>query len=309
MNSSTLSLSTAFNIKEYNSWTKYLPAVKKLGFDTLELNVEVPESWMPEIERSVCREEIRISSLHNFCPRLENLPDNRTVYTGYILNSDSEEERELALRHTFRTIEWANRMRAKAVVIHAGEVRTDPSGGEFYRYLQQFGRNGKMYPRYLEALMADRKKKSSYCLELLMKSLDRIIEFAREKDVRIGLENRYFLHEIPSFDEIGVLLDHYVGAPFGYWHDTGHAEVFVRQGWVENHAAYLARYAPRAIGCHLHDLKKLSDHYAPGSGDLDFRGIASYLAGIPLKVVEAHAKSRPKEVAASIGFLRQSGVI
>jgi sugar phosphate isomerase/epimerase len=264
---------------------------------------------MPEIEQSVQRGEIAISSLHNYCPRLENLPSNRTIFSGYILNAENDEEREVAVKYTLRTIEWAARLNAAAVVVHAGEIRTDPSGGEFMRYLQQFGRNGKLYQQYFDAFMADRAKKAPHSLALLMRSLDRIAAFAREKNIRIGIENRFFLHEIPNIDEVGILLDHFSGSPLGYWHDTGHAEVFVRQGWVDRHAAFLERYASRAVGCHLHDVKKLSDHHAPGSGDLDFKTIAPYLAGIPLKVIEAHDKAHPREVAASIEYLRQCDII
>lgn len=303
-----LSLSTAFNVRDYRSWKKYLPAVTKLGFGTVELNVEVPETWMEDIERSVEKQEIAVSSLHNYCPRLENLPQNRSIYSGYHINSDNEEERQLAVRYTLRTIEWASRLKAKAVVVHAGEVRTDPSGGEFYRYLQQFGRNGKLYQQYYDAFMADRRLKSPRYLDLLKKSLEEVLEFARAKNVYIGLENRFFLHEIPNIEEIGILLDTFNGAPVGYWHDTGHAEVFVRQGWVKEHADYLKRYASKAVGCHLHDLRKISDHYAPGSGDLDFAALASYLAGIPLKIIEAHAKSSPKEVSASREYLAGVGI-
>jgi sugar phosphate isomerase/epimerase len=304
-----LSLSTAFNIRDYRSWKKYLPAVKKLGFESVELNVEVPESWMSEIETSVEKNEITISSLHNYCPRLENLPNNRSIYSGYHVNSDNEEERLLAVQYTLRTIEWASRLKAKAVVVHAGEVHTDPSGGEFYRYLQQFGRNGKLYQQYFDAFTADRAKKAPRSIDLLKKSLDEILPFARDRNVYIGIENRFHLHEIPNLQEVAVLLDAFRGAPIGYWHDTGHAEIFVRQGWVTEHTDFLKAYASRAIGCHLHDLHKMSDHYAPGSGDLDFGPLAPYLRGIPLKIVEAHAKASPKEVQASIAFLGKYGIV
>jgi sugar phosphate isomerase/epimerase len=303
-----IALSTAFNISKARSWKKLLAEIKKLGFSAVELNVEVPEAWMPEIERSVQKGEIVVTSLHNHCPSVADLPLNRSIYSGYLLTADEPAERALAVKYTVRTVEWAARLGAKAVVVHAGEIPTEPSGREFYRYLQQFGHKGRLYPQYLDALRADRKKKSAVYLQFLKESLDKILIAADSKKIMVGLENRFHIHEIPDLEELSRLLAWYPDAPVGYWHDTGHAEVFVRQGWVEKHADFLTAFPDRIVGMHLHDLRGLSDHHAPGSGDFDFTLLLPYLTERVVKVIEAHAKSSPDEVRASLEFFKKHGI-
>ena len=110
-----LSLSTAFHITKCREWQALLAETTKLGFKCLELNVEADENILKGALASVEKKEIEISSLHNYCPRLENLPHGRTIYSGYILNSDDDDERKLAVEHTKRTIEWAVRLGAKTI--------------------------------------------------------------------------------------------------------------------------------------------------------------------------------------------------
>ena len=281
---------------------------RKLGFSNLELNVEVPESMLEEALASVEKKEIKISSLHNYCPRLQNLPHGRSIYSGYILNSDDISERKLAVENTKHTLEWASRLGAKAVVMHLGEVNTDPAGRDFFNYARSFGSKGMLYTKYWDALAADRKKKSREYLDKLMESLDKILPFASDLKVPLGFENRFYFHEMPNIEELLFLFERYPDAPIGYWHDTGHAEMFVRQGWVKAHEDFLKPFEGKTVGMHLHDLRGLSDHFAPGSGDFDFRILRHFAEKVALKVVEAHVKSSPEEVKNSISYLEKCGI-
>jgi sugar phosphate isomerase/epimerase len=305
----TVALSTAFNINSVKSWKKLVADTKKLGFSAMELNVEIPAAWMPEAAASVENGEIVVTSLHNYCPRIENLPSGRSVYSGYLLTSDNEEERKLAVEHTRNTIAWAGKLGAKAVVVHAGEIPTEPSAREFYRYLQQFGRDGKLVHQYLSTLLSDRKSKSNRYLETLMKGLDELLPLAAQAKVFVCLENRFYIHEVPNIEEAERLLGVYKKSPLGYWHDTGHAEVFVRHKWTPRHQDYLDVLGDRLVGLHLHDLRRFSDHYAPGSGDFDFSILKPYLNEKHLRVVEAHPKSNRKEVQQSLEFMKKTGLI
>jgi len=303
-----LSLSTSYHINKFPGWQDLLAETKKLGFKNLELNVEVTEAVLREALRSVENGEIGISSLHNYCPRLENLPRGRSIYSGYILNSDDDDERKLAVEHTRRTIDWAARLGAKAVVMHLGEVNTGNAGRELGNYVRQFGRGGMLYKKYWEVFVKAREERAPGYLEKLMRSLDDILPFAADKGIKLGMENRFYYHEMPNIEELSVLFEKYPGAPMGYWHDTGHAEMFVRQGWVKEHADFLKPFAGRMIGLHLHDLRGLSDHFAPGSGDFEFKNILPFALDAPLRIVEAHAKATPEEVRNSITYLASRGI-
>lgn len=304
-----LSISTAYSANNKKSWEKLLRQTRDLGFDHLELNVEIPAAWMDDIRRSVDAGEIKISSLHNYCPALEKLPPGRTIYSGYLLTSDDDDERKLALTSTRRTMEHAARLGAKAVVIHAGEVVTDPSGREFGRYIHQFGRSGKLYDHYYESIRADRGRKAATYLSRLLRAFDDLVPFAQQCGIMLGLENRFHFHEIPDISEVSMILDRFRGGPIGYWHDTGHAEIFVRMGWQGKHTDFLEPQRGRIVGMHLHDIKGMSDHHAPGSGEFDFSILKPFVTPETLLVVEAHAKASDRELQSMKGTLISAGLV
>src|SRR3989339_788200 len=303
-----LSLSTAYHINKHSSWHSLLKATANLGFSALELNIEMPENWLPEIISSVARGEIAISSLHNYCPRLNPVPKGRSIYSGYLMTSEDESERRMAVEYTNRTIEWAGKLGAKAVVLHAGEVSTEPSGSEFFTYVRQFGTTGKLYKHYVERLRAYRKIKARRAMDALKKCLDACLKAAAKNNVKLCLENRYFLHEIPHIEEVLELLKTFEGAPLAYWHDTGHAQVFVNMGFVRDHRDFLNALHKNMFGMHLHDLHHISDHYAPGTGELDFTIFKPYVSEVAVKVVEAHSpQAGNTEIRNSIEYLKKTG--
>ena len=146
-------------------------------------------------------------------------------------------------------------------------------------------------------------------MEYLSRSLDKVLSAAQKLHVKVALENRMYYEEIPHIAEVVQLLSRFSGAPLFYWHDTGHAEVNVRLGLVENHETYLKTLAPSMAGMHLHDLRKLDDHYAPGTGDFDFRVLLPFVSEQTIKVVEAHPKSSEKDVKKTQGYLQKIGLI
>jgi sugar phosphate isomerase/epimerase len=284
-------------------------AARKLGFSALELNVEIPESWMPQIEQSVAKGEIRISSLHDACPRIDPLPKGKSVFSAYQITADNEEERQQAVHYLQRTIRYAGRLGARAVVMHAGRVPTEPTGWDVYRYVFKFGRNGRLRTQLQDALWADRCAKAPKSVDILKRSLGECLGLAAENNVTIGLENRYAPDEVPSTEEAIELLATFKGGPLAYWHDTGHAEIFTRLGWAKQHQDFLEPFKGSVLGMHLHDVCGLEDHRAPGSGDLDFSLLKPYLTPSTIRVMEVHGKSNDKEVKQGIQHLRQAGII
>jgi sugar phosphate isomerase/epimerase len=98
------------------------------------------------------------------------------------------------------------------------------------------------------------------------RSLDKICEVALRYGVTLGIENRYYLHQFPSFNEMGNIFSRFEGAPVGLWLDTGHAAAQEKLG-QPGPGKYLSAYGENLKGFHLHDIKANNDHQIPGSGE------------------------------------------
>lgn len=60
---------TAFNIDRYTTVEAFLQDFRIIGLNTIELNGRVRQSVIDELVPYIERGEIRISSLHVFCPQ------------------------------------------------------------------------------------------------------------------------------------------------------------------------------------------------------------------------------------------------
>src|SRR5262249_46660436 len=114
------SLSTCWNSHRHTDGRAMLREISELGFAYAELSHGTRLSLLPGILEAVEAGEIKISSLHNFCPLPVGV--NHSAPNLYQFTSESQQERENALRHTRKTIELAARLNAPVVVLHYGSV-------------------------------------------------------------------------------------------------------------------------------------------------------------------------------------------
>ena len=98
---------------------------------------------MPGILEAVAAGEIKISSLHNFCP----LPVGVTHAAPnlYEFSAEKLHERELAVRFTLKTFEFAGRVGAPVVVLHLGSIDLKDYTGRLCEMLE---RDGKKSPQF-----------------------------------------------------------------------------------------------------------------------------------------------------------------
>jgi sugar phosphate isomerase/epimerase len=218
-----------------------------------------------------------LASLHAPAPRER---DARGRWNGDLnLAALDEEERHAAVTATMRTIDYAVRAGAAAVVVHLGAcgVRLLPAEAQL-RNLHRAGvTSGPECERLRAEAAARRAELAPLHLPQAKRSLEELAGYAADRSVAIGLENRLHFHEIPRYDEAAELLAPYPTSVAGYWHDVGHAEVQHRLGLVDKRA-WLDTNGPRTIGSHLHDVRGILDHRAPGEGDVSWDYI---LAGLP----------------------------
>ena len=120
-----------------------LQEIRDLGFQYAELSHGTRISLLPGILEAVDAGEIKISSLHNFCP----LPMGVTYPAPnlYQFSAERARERELAERYTVKTIEFAARVKAPVVVLHSGSIEMKDYTDKL---LDLVGRGQKETPKY-----------------------------------------------------------------------------------------------------------------------------------------------------------------
>jgi len=299
----SLVLSTSWNAFRYTRAAGLIREIITLGFKDIELSFNLTSSMVEEVRGFVNRGEIKVSSLHNYCPiprglkRVEALPDY------YSLSSLKESQRQQALKHTKNTVDTARRLGAEAVVLHCGRVEV----ADRTRDLIHLSRKGQRYsPEYRllkERAIRERKKIAAGFFGAALKSLKELNQYASVRGIKLGIETRFYYREIPTFEEIGLILKAFSDSNIFYWHDTGHAQLMQDLGFIK-HRDYLDAYAKKMLGIHLHDIKDYRDHLAPGKGKLDFNFLKPYLKKSTLKIIEAHSSASPKDLIKSSLFLK-----
>ncbi|MGH7989455.1 MAG: sugar phosphate isomerase/epimerase, partial [Limisphaerales bacterium] len=133
------SFSTCWNSHRHTDGRAMLREIRDLGFDHAELSHGIRVSLMPGILEAVDAGEMKISSLHNFCP----LPMGVTQAAPNLYEFSDERplERELAVKHTLKTFEFASRVKAPVVVLHLGSIEMKDYTGKLCEMLERGEKN------------------------------------------------------------------------------------------------------------------------------------------------------------------------
>src|SRR5580698_86066 len=136
-----LSFSTCWNSSRHQDGEAMLQEILDLGFERVELGHGIRLSLMEGIQRRFNKGGLTISSLHNFCPLPIEI--TRAAPDCYQFSSTDARERDRALRHTFQTIDFAQRFNAQIVVLHLGRAPI----GEYTDKLVEMAGNGLINSR------------------------------------------------------------------------------------------------------------------------------------------------------------------
>jgi sugar phosphate isomerase/epimerase len=283
----------------------FVDEVLALGYDAVEISHLTPQA---PFERLLARHGVAISSIHAPAPLVRD--DRDRSNSSLNLACTDEDERCAAIAYTKGSIDYAKAAGAAAVVVHLGGVGAKMFDDELQlRRLYDTGtREGDRVEELRAAIIARREREAGPWLEQARTTLRELCDYASEREISIGLENRLHYHEIPQPDEAAILLADYAPAVAGYWHDVGHAEVQWRLGLVDKRR-WLDVNGARTIGAHLHDVDGIGDHRAPGNGDVAWDYIRDGLPAGALRVFEINQHQPSEAVADAIGFLRDRGVI
>lgn len=266
------------------------------------------------IDDSAFYDEVRpgdfdIVSLHDPAPPVRGqtrVGSTKLRAAGIVYTSLDEERRRQAVAITRRSIQVAAEFGARIVVLHLGQTSADPRQVQELEGLFLAGNITSPEAALVRARLATaRTFEHAEHMAALRRSLDELIPLASARGIRLGLENRPG-HEIPDCAEVGEILSWYPDDAVGYWHDTGHAERQQALG-ISLHADHLKNYARHLIGLHLHDLVGLELHKVPGTGRVDWTGLALLVPDNSLRVIEVDRTVTADALGKSVGHLRSTG--
>lgn len=254
-----------------------------LGFSKVELSHGVKVSLVPGILKAHEEKLVKFSSLHNFCP----LPAGVTSAAPNLYQPSAKyaSERTSWLRNTQKTLDFAVKLEAPIVVLHCGSISwifRNPAG-KLENAVDKADAETDLstnpdYQRLKEKTVAALQIKKAVFWENLIASLHAIAPYAKERGIKLALENREDYCELPLDNEFPDLFER-TGFPdvFGYWHDVGHAELKQR-ACLTSHTALLDTNNHRQLGWHLHDVSTEGrDHQCPGTGTVDWTTLRKYL--------------------------------
>ena len=78
---------------------------------------------------------------------------------------------------------------------------------------------------------------------------------------------------------------------------------------VKNHLDFLRNYSDYLIGMHLHDVVKVYDHKAPGTGDVNFTEISKFIHNDTIIVNETHPSATKEDLKNSTDYLKNHGFV
>ena len=285
-------ISTVWNIEAGKTPEAAMEEINSLGFDALEL------SWINEEKFELVKKtKFQACSVHSYLPEPMKLKEGRWRNSVFNLTALDEEERQSALKWTKRTIDTAVELSAAAVVVHLG----NPEGMKSRSYLlKELFSKGKIagaeFIKAKDKLLFERDLKKTKTFDKGLKSLSEINVYAKKAGIKIGLETRLHYEEHPNQEEFSFIFKEFAGGALYYWHDIGHAEIQGRLGFI-NPREYLSLFSKHLLGLHIHDVKGMEDHNAPGLGEIDYRVFLPYFADKNIiKVFEVHSFNTKEQI-------------
>ena len=184
-----ISCSTCWNSGRHTDGAAMIQEILDLGFDTVELGHGIRLPLVEGILKMWEAGKVKISSLHNFCPLPPEIP--RASPDCYQLSSHLDGERERAIRHSLKTIDFAKRLGAPFVVMHLGSVPI----GEYTERLVKMAEVGMHMSKDFVRLKLEGVKKREANRERpfqrMLTSLRRVYDYAAEHGIRLGIESRH----------------------------------------------------------------------------------------------------------------------
>lgn len=297
------SFSTCWNSHRHTDGRAMLREIRDLGFDHAELSHGIRVSLMPGILEAVAAGEMKISSLHNFCPLPMGV--TRAAPNLYQFSAEKPLERELAIKHTLKTFEFAERVKAPVVVLHLGSIEMKDYTGKLCEMLERGKKNSPKYEKLCAEISKVRETKKEKFVARVYDTLRKLLPEAEKRGLKLGCENRQALEEIPVESDFQFLFREFSSPNVCYWHDCGHTQIKENLGFI-NHRLHLESLREKLAGFHVHDVQfPARDHAAPGTGTIDFAALKPFVKPEHIKVFELSPSLPPEAVKAGIAHIKK----
>jgi sugar phosphate isomerase/epimerase len=279
-----------------------LREIRDLGFEYAELSHGTRISLLPGALDAVEAGEIKISSLHNFCPLPIGV--NNSAPNIFRFSADRPAERESAFKQTRKTIETALRMKAPLIVLHYGSIDMKDYNDKL---VDLVGRGMKETPKYeklCEEVIHKREAIKEGFIERSNDILRRILPEAEQYGIKLGIENREAVEELPLETDYHFLFREFKSPSVVYWHDTGHAQIKENIGFI-NHVIHLESMSERLAGFHIHDVQfPGKDHCEPGTGTVNFAALKPFVKPEHIKVFEFSPSLTVEQVVRGVAHVK-----
>ena len=296
------SLSTCWNSHRHTDGRALLREIRDLGFEYAELSHGIRISLLPGILEAVDAGEIKVSSLHNFCPLPMGV--ERAAPNIFKFTAENPRERENAYKHTLKTFELATRVKAPLVVLHMGCIDMKDYTDKLIDLVAEGQRATPKYERLVQEAMAKREDKKERQVQYAYDVLRRLVDEAKPRGIKLGIENREAIEEIPFESDFQFFFREFRDPTVVYWHDTGHAQIKENLGF-EDHNFHVASLADRLYGFHIHDVQfPARDHRPPGAGMVNFAALKPWVKPEHLKVLELSPSLSPEEASAGAAHIK-----
>jgi sugar phosphate isomerase/epimerase len=296
------SLSSCWNSHRHSDGRAMLREIRDLGFEYAELSHGTRISLLPGILEAVDAGEIKISSVHNFCPLPMGV--NNSAPNLYQFSAERERERDLAKRYTIKTLETAARVKAPLVVLHLGSVEMKNHTDKLLEMVQRGEKETPKYERLCAEVDEKRESRKGPFFERTKELLKKLVSEAESRGITLGAENREALEELPFESDFQFLFREIDSPNLRYWHDTGHAQIKENLGFIM-HAMHLESMRDHLFGFHIHDVQFPGrDHCAPGSGMIDFVGLKPMIKPEHIKVFEFSPSLTVEQVRSGVAHVK-----
>lgn len=273
-----------------------------MGFEYAELSHGIRISLLPGIFEAVEAGEIKISTLHNFCPLPMGV--NHAAPNIFKFTSEDRRERQNAYRHTLKTIETAERVGARLIVLHMGSIEMRDYTDKMIDMVGDGQKESSKYEKLCNEVIDKRESRKEKPMELAVELLKMFEEEAGKRGIKLGIENREALEEIPFETDFMLFFNDFPSGTVRYWHDTGHAQIKHNLGFID-HLMHLENMAEHLHGFHVHDVQFPGrDHCAPGTGMIDFAALKPIVKPEHIKVFEMSPGLSAEEVRAGVAHLK-----